>query len=97
MQKRIREGKRPQYMLFTYGKLHSVTNTKFSMPTGHITFTATRMRKSMVVVTLAADDLKIITHLYASLSPSLLFPFLSLPFSGLLLVLWRHILSHFRL
>ena len=51
-------------MLFTFGKLHSVTNTKFSMPTGHLTFKAARLRRSMVVVTLAADDLKIITHLY---------------------------------
>ena len=62
MQKKIEEGKRPQYMLFTYGQLHSVTNTKFSMPTGHITFKASRKRKSLVVITLAADDLKVITH-----------------------------------
>ena len=54
-------------MLFTFGKLHSVTNTKFSMPTGHLTFKAARLRRSMVVVTLAADDLKIITHLYVYL------------------------------
>lgn len=53
-------------MLFTFGKLHSVTNKKFSMPTGHLTFKAARIRKSMIVITLAADNLKIITHVYFS-------------------------------
>ena len=61
---RMKEGKRPQYMMFTYGQLHSITTTKFSLPTGHITFKANRKRKSLIVVTLAADDLKIITHKY---------------------------------
>ena len=57
-------GKRPQYMLSSYGKLYSITNSKFSLPTGHITFKANRHQKSLLVITLAADDLKIITHLY---------------------------------
>ena len=63
-QKREEEGKRPLYMLHTYGQLHSITNTKFSLPTGHITFKANRKRRSLVVITLAADDLKIVTSKY---------------------------------
>lgn len=65
-QERLYFRQRAQYMLFTFGKLHSVTNTKFSMPTGHLTFKAARIRKSMIVITLAADNLKIITHVYFS-------------------------------
>ena len=49
-------------MIFTYGKLYSITNKKFSRPTGHISFVANKPQKSLVVITLAADDLKIVTH-----------------------------------
>lgn len=75
----MRKKKKPQYMLHSFGKLHSITDHKFSMPTGHLQFKATRIRKSMVVITLAADDLKIITNLYNRITlghSSLLSPFL---------------------
>ena len=49
-------------MLKGFGKLHSVTKRHFSLPTGHVTFIADRPQKSLVVVSLAADNLKIITH-----------------------------------
>lgn len=73
IQKRMKRGRAPRNMLFTYGKLHSVTTSRFSWPTGFLRFIADRPRKSLVVLNLAADDLKIVTHKYV-LMTSLVIP-----------------------
>ena len=52
-------------MLSSFGKVFSVNNQDFSLPTGHVTFIADSIRTSLITVTLAADDLKIVTQKYS--------------------------------
>ena len=59
-------------MLFTYGKLHSITKSKFSWSTGFLRFKANRPKKSLVVVNLAADDLKVVTNMYDIISNTIM-------------------------
>ena len=60
-QKLQSEGKKGQYMLHNYGKLHSVphTNGKINY---QLNFLADRPTKSVVMLSMVADDIKVVVH-----------------------------------
>ena len=61
IQKLQSQGKKGQYMLHNYGKVHSVphTNGKINY---QLNFVADRSTKSVVMLSMVADDIKVVVH-----------------------------------
>lgn len=54
-------GKQGKYMLFNFGKVHSMPHTR-DITDYQINFIANKPTKSLIVISMVADDMKLVVH-----------------------------------